>query len=49
VIAGRKNVDLVKAIQNRFGVEHPSELDISDASRFIGELQAFSAATGGSL
>lgn len=47
-IAHRQDVDLAEALRNRFGVEHPSELDVSDASRLIDELQTLSARTGGS-
>lgn len=47
-IANRQDVDLAEALQNRFGVEHPSELDLSEASRFIDELQIQSVGTGGS-
>lgn len=48
-IAGRQNVPLEQALKDRFGVEHPSELNIGDASRFIDELQRTAAGTGGGL
>jgi hypothetical protein len=47
-IANRHDVDLLQALQDRFGVEHASELSVSDASRFIDELQTLGAGTGGS-
>jgi hypothetical protein len=48
-IANRQNVNLDQALRDRFGVEHPSELNVSDASHFIDELQLLAAGTGGSL
>src|SRR5262249_50441685 len=46
-IANRLDLDLATALRNRFGVEHPSELDVSSAGRFIDELQAQSTGTEG--
>lgn len=46
-IAGRQNVNLEQSLKERFGVQHPSELNIGDASRFIDELQLLAAGTGG--
>jgi len=46
-IANREQVDLVRELQSRFQVDRPDDLSIGDASRFIDELQARSAGTGG--
>ncbi len=43
-IANRQDVNLVELLQNRFGVDDPSALTVSDASQLIDELRAMSAA-----
>jgi hypothetical protein len=46
-IAGRQGMDLAQELRNRFNVDRPDDLPIGDASRFIDELQAAVAGTGG--
>lgn len=46
-IAGRQQLDLAQELRSRFNVDRPDDLPIGDASRFIDELQAVAAGTGG--
>ncbi len=42
-IAGQQQLDIAQELRNRFGVSHPNDLSIGDASRFIDELKAANA------
>ncbi len=42
-IAGQQQLDVAQELRNRFGVGHPNDLSIGDASRFIDELKAANA------
>jgi len=39
-ISGRRGVDLVGLVGDRFGIERPEELTVTEASRLIDELRA---------
>ena len=45
-IAGRNRIDVARLVQDRFSVQRPDDLSISDASTLIDELKA--AQTGAS-
>ena len=42
-IAGRNRIDVGRLVQDRFNVQHPDDLSISDASTLIDELKAVPA------
>jgi hypothetical protein len=46
-IASRQGIDLAQTLQDRFGIAHPDDLSISDASALIDELKGASNGTGG--
>ena len=48
-IASRQGLDLAQTLRDRFGIDRPDDLAISEASQFIDDLKAPANGTGGPL